>query len=283
MLPGQDEIATDAGVRIEQVDDIVHQDSEDIAVLDYLKTIEDREEVLDDFKEICQKTPEHDMCKKHGSHYHCPSNPDEFLEKPFTDDQKAEMLYFTNEKRSLIANGTENETGASNMREITWDKCLEIVAQRWADQCVNGHDHIEERECPGFNDVGQNIKMNWSTKKDTPLKIEKAVNSWYKEKKDFDEMPNDDRVSNFQFQEYPAIGHYTQLVWADTYKVGCGASWFKDGSKSKSGKFWYKTIIVCNYGPMGNTNHRSMYEEGTACANCPAGFTSCKNSLCNAS
>ena len=161
--------------------------------------------------------------------------------------------------------------------------------------------------------------MNWSTKKDTPLKIEKAVNSWYKEKKDFDEMPNDDRVSNFQFQEYPAIGHYTQLVWADTYKVvnsgryqeqkyemskfniyklssilfnkpnfdflqvGCGASWFKDGSKSKSGKFWYKTIIVCNYGPMGNTQHASMYEEGAACGNCPAGFTSCKNSLCNAS
>ena len=67
-----------------------------------MQTIEDREEVLDDFKEICQKTPEHDMCKKHGSHYHCPSNPDDFLEKPFTDDQKAEMLYFTNEKRSLV-------------------------------------------------------------------------------------------------------------------------------------------------------------------------------------
>ena len=79
-----------------------HTISDDIAVLDYLKTIEDREEVLDDFKEICQKTPEHDMCKKHGSHYHCPSNPDDFLEKPFTDDQKAEMLYFTNEKRSLV-------------------------------------------------------------------------------------------------------------------------------------------------------------------------------------
>ena len=79
-----------------------HTISDDIAVLDYLKTIEDREEVLDDFKEICQKIPEHDMCKKHGSHYHCPSNPDDFLEKPFTDDQKAEMLYFTNEKRSLV-------------------------------------------------------------------------------------------------------------------------------------------------------------------------------------
>ena len=31
------------------------------------------------------------------------------------------------------------------MREMSWDKCLETVAQRWADQCVNGHDHIEER------------------------------------------------------------------------------------------------------------------------------------------
>ena len=42
--------------------------------------------------------------------------------------------------------GTEGKNvGAANMREITWDKCLEIVAQRWADQCVNGHDHIEER------------------------------------------------------------------------------------------------------------------------------------------
>jgi len=199
MVPGQMEIATDTAVRIEKVNE-AHENTEDIAVLDYLKTIEDREEVLDDFKEICQKTPEHDMCKKHGSHYHCPSNSDDFLQKPFTDDQKAEMLYFTNEKRSLIANGTESETGASNMREMSWDKCLETVAQRWADQCVNGHDHIAERECPGF----------------------------------------------------------------------------------KSGKFWYKTIIVCNYGPMGNTNHRSMYEEGTACAKCPTGFESCNNSLCKA-
>ena len=48
---------------------------------------------------------------------------------------------------SQIANGTAEgkNVGAANMREITWDKCLEIVAQRWADQCVNGHDHIEER------------------------------------------------------------------------------------------------------------------------------------------
>ena len=75
------------------------------------------------------------------------------------------------------------------------------------------------RECPGFKDVGQNIKMNWSTKKDTPLKIKKAVDAWYKEINNFNKIARADRVSDFQFQESPVIGHYTQLVWADTYKV----------------------------------------------------------------
>ena len=32
-------------------------------------TMEEREEVLDEFKEICQSTPDHDMCKIHGEIY----------------------------------------------------------------------------------------------------------------------------------------------------------------------------------------------------------------------
>ena len=61
--------------------------------------------------------------------------------------------------------------------------------------------------------------MNYSTKEKKILKIEKAVESWYKEKKNFDQIARDDKVSNFKFQASPVIGHYTQLVWADTYKV----------------------------------------------------------------
>ena len=61
--------------------------------------------------------------------------------------------------------------------------------------------------------------MNWSTKESVPLKIEKAVEAWYKEKNAFDAIARSDKVSDFVFQESPAIGHYTQLVWAETYKV----------------------------------------------------------------
>jgi len=40
-------------------------------------------------------------------------------------------------------------------------------------------------------------------------------------------------------------------VWADTFKIGCGAS--KCSSVVVRGKTWIDaTLLVCNYGPGGN-------------------------------
>ena len=77
------------------------------------------------------------------------------------------------------------------------------------------------RRIPSFNEppyVGQNIKLKYSTKTfdDYPaIPIEKSVNAWFGEIKDF---PASSREP-FMFTKKPVIGHYTQLVWADTYKV----------------------------------------------------------------
>ena len=72
----------------------------------------------------------------------------------------------------------------------------------------------------------------------------------------------------------PSTGHYTQMVWAETSKIGCGSiSWTE-------GRF-IKQFLVCNYGPAGNTLRRPMYEIGKACSRCPSG-TSCSNGLCSA-
>jgi hypothetical protein len=38
-------------------------------------------------------------------------------------------------------------------------------------------------------------------------------------------------------ENWPSAGHYTQIVWKDTKKVGCGAA-------TSDGK---ETIIVCRY------------------------------------
>ena len=63
--------------------------------------------------------------------------------------------------------------------------------------------------------------MQYSTKKNKPLSkaIKKAVKKWYAEKKDFDPKWRTSKNGGFEFQSSPVIGHYTQVVWADTCKV----------------------------------------------------------------
>jgi Cysteine-rich secretory protein family len=59
------------------------------------------------------------------------------------------------------------------------------------------------------------------------------VKDWYGEVRDFTYSGNN------QFQ---ATGHYTQLVWATSNKVGCGVASCKDSQ----GRFYN---YVCNYCP----------------------------------
>lgn len=61
-------------------------------------------------------------------------------------------------------------------------------------------------------------------------------------------------------------GHYTQLVWADTHKVGCG---FAD-YKSSSFNGWMR-LAVCNYGPTGNVFDQTTYMAGSPASKCPKG------------
>lgn len=70
----------------------------------------------------------------------------------------------------------------------------------------------------------------------------------------------------------PAIGHYTQMAWADIEYVGCGRSvwWSNDG--------WMHLYLACDYGGKktgGNLLGASIYITGEACSKCP------NNTTCN--
>lgn len=64
------------------------------------------------------------------------------------------------------------------------------------------------------------------------------------------------------------VGHYTQVVWANSWQVGCG---YADYSTVQSGRTWNARIVVCNYKPGGNFIGQTMYQAGTPASKCPTG------------
>ena len=56
--------------------------------------------------------------------------------------EKQSILQEHNRARQMLALGkVSGQPAAMNMREMVWDDELARIAQRWADQCMPGHDH----------------------------------------------------------------------------------------------------------------------------------------------
>ncbi|NWS23886.1 GLIP1 protein, partial [Polioptila caerulea] len=153
-----------------------------------------------------------------------------------------------NELRSRV------DPPASNMLYMSWDPDLAKTAKAWAKKCMFKHNvHLKERGKvhPRFSFAGENI---W-TGSVSVFTVRVALNSWYNE---------------LEFYDYgtkscsKVCGHYTQVVWATSYKVGCAVQFCPVVA--------YISIrnaahFVCNYGPPGNYPVRP-YKTGEACSQC---------------
>lgn len=117
-------------------------------------------------------------------------------------------------------------------RNLTWNSDLAKTAERWAAQCKASHDTSQNRNDPGtYSYVGQNICV---ASYDQPWTD--CIDSWAGER------------AQWQYGLGPTstgadVGHYTQIIWADTQQVGCGKAYCQ-------GSWAYQ--LVCNYGPGGN-------------------------------
>ncbi|XP_078530275.1 glioma pathogenesis-related protein 1-like isoform X2 [Lissotriton helveticus] len=150
------------------------------------------------------------------------------------------------------------------MDTMTWDPALAITAMEWAKNCTFSHnaylDHSEMAH-PTLSTVGENI---WMGKAGTPLSFTAefaAEETFYVYR------------SNTCMDR---CGQYTQVVWDDTYKVGCAANFCPRITNFESGSDMM--IVVCNYGPSGNYN-RKPYEAGRPCSKC-APDDECVDNLC---
>lgn len=168
-----------------------------------------------------------------------------------------------NSYRQRVANGQTKQSSqppAADMRQLEWDNELATVAQKWAEQCKVQHDCPDCRQLPRFR-VGQNIYMYASTEDNATTDWYTATHEWYKEVSIFPAA----KIEPFQHPQ--TAGHYTQLAWANTQKVGCGYTYYQKGG-------WFTKLYVCDYGPAGNILEDRMYVKGSACSACPEG-TSC--------
>ena len=109
------------------------------------------------------------------------------------------------------------------MRELVWDEELALVAQRLADQCKFSHDCSSCRSVRRFR-VGQNLYQSFGSRITTGDQgWKEAVDAWFDEIKLFPTSS----VERYVFSA--ETGHYSQIVWATTSRVGCGASIYPSG------------------------------------------------------
>ena len=171
------------------------------------------------------------MCKYCGIGDTC---KDEVFTNEMTDAMKTLVLKKHNELRAKVAKGQQKgQPSAQNMNKLEWDDELASNAQLWADQCPDGSwvvsdapPHDPNRNTIVYDGhIGQNMADSWNSVDNMDWGLSTKVQSWYDEVKDW---PAANVGSFSSVGATGVIGHYTQVVWAETKKVGCGVIYYRD-------------------------------------------------------
>ncbi|KAM9268590.1 peptidase inhibitor 16 isoform 1-T1 [Morus bassanus] len=168
-----------------------------------------------------------------------------------SDEEKKIILDEHNKYRSRVS------PPAMDMLKMSWDTELEAFAQAYAEKCIWDHNKDRGRR-------GENLFAMAPT-----LDLEFAVEDWNGEEKYYN-------LTTSMCVPGQMCGHYTQVVWASTHQIGCGAKFCEKISGIETEDMY---LLVCNYYPPGNMKGRKPYKEGPSCSQCPEGKV-CVNSLC---
>ena len=117
---------------------------------------------------------------------------------------------------------------------LVWDDGLQAYAQSYAEKRAGDCNLVHSK-----GPYGENIF--WG--KGKVFNAGEAVKAWVKEKAFYDYNSN-------SCQPGKMCGHYTQVVWRNTKRVGCGRV------QCDSGAYF----IVCSYDPRGNWKGQWPYD-----------------------
>ncbi len=143
-----------------------------------------------------------------------------------TQSQRVNMLNLHNNIRKQF-----------RLPDLIWDFKIERQAQNWANTLAKKniftHSVATSRKWMWENiytmsSYGQKIILDWSD----------AMDLWQIEKLDYNYLSN-------SCNDGSICAHYTQIIWKNTKRIGCGQSIQKKGSTTTT--YW-----VCQYDPPGN-------------------------------
>jgi hypothetical protein len=139
---------------------------------------------------------------------------------------------------------------------LQWSEQLASHAKQWADTCYWGHWKAQRTKnalgadyFPPPQQMGENLSV-WRDPGSTLLGGQYGTKLWLDEEKDFD-------CNTGQCIPGRMCGHWTQMIWDDTKRVGCALRTCEDGMDERS---WPSQTIgvpgvqylVCLYDPPGN-------------------------------
>jgi pathogenesis-related protein 1 len=138
-------------------------------------------------------------------------------------------------RAGTLAGVTVSPAPSPALPALAWSQAAADIAQAWADGCTWAHN--PNRGADGTA-RGENIAASTSA-----LTADAVVKLWGGEWSDYDYASN-------SCAPLPAqCGHYTQLVWRDTLRVGCASRACTVNSPFGSGPW---NFYVCDYEPPGN-------------------------------
>jgi pathogenesis-related protein 1 len=133
-----------------------------------------------------------------------------------TDADKAELMGQHNKWRAKY-----------DVPPLVWDDTVARTAQQWADMIARSSTLTHRPDTP----YGENI---WTGSAGS-FSMAAVVDDWGNEAEHFDPRTGTCVAGK-------VCGHFTQIVWKTTTKLGCGKATGIDGND----------YVVCNYDPAGN-------------------------------
>lgn len=155
--------------------------------------------------------------------------------------------------------GTFQPTANPPLGALTLNNTAAGTAQAYADTC-NGLNHSPSNSAFRGPNTGENIYAAAGQAVNATV----AVQAWEDESVDYSHATNSSVNGK-------VVGHYTQLVWANTTAVGCGVKQCTVNSPFGpfNGGQW--DLVVCQYTPAGNFVGQKPYVAGVVAPKPPGG------------